>query len=257
MTGCEKYLDMISLYIDGELDGDKTSELLAHTASCPHCAALLRIYEEAFDGGDSEIAKPPAELAANVMVVVKSMPAPRTEDSTPQAGETPPHSRKRKHGLFSVRVRGIVAAAAVLIVAMTIYLPSRITDISSSGEANGANYYEAESTPSGSAAQFNVGKSAESDELVAEDQIITSAESTAGGGTFYSADALLDYYAVVNISGELPELLDGYGAEPYGDGEYLIIIPAELTEELESLGYTVEYSESGESSTETAVIHTP
>ena len=257
MTGCEKYLDMISLYIDGKLDNDETAELLAHVASCPHCAALLKIYEEAFDGGDSEITEPPAELAANVMVVVKSMPAPRTEDSTPQAGETPPHSRKRKHGLFSARVRGIAAAAAVLAVMLSVYLPNRTADMTGSGAANGANYYNAENAPSGSVSQFSVGKSGESNG-VAENQLITGDESTAGvDNAFDGSVALSDYYAVVNISGELPEILDGYDAEPYGDGEYLIIIPSELTEELEKLGYTVEYSESGESSAETAVIHTP
>ena len=256
MTGCEKYLDMISLYIDGKLDSDETAELLAHVASCPHCAALLKIYEEAFDGGDSELTEPPAELVENVMDAVKSMPAPRAEDSTPRTEEIAPLSGKRKRGLFSARVRGIAATAAVLAVMLSVYLPNRTADMTGSSAANGANYYNAENAPSGSVSQFSVGKSGESNG-VAENQLITGDESTAGGGTFYSADALLDYYAVVNISGELPELLDGYGAEPYGDGEYLIIIPAELTEELESLGYTVEYSESGESSTETAVIHTP
>lgn len=257
MTGCEKYLDMISLYIDGELDSDETAELLAHVASCPHCAALLKIYEEAFDGGDSEITEPPAELVENVMDAVKSMPAPRAEDSTPRTEEIAPLSGKRKRGLFSARVRGIAAAAAVLAVMLSVYLPNRTADMTGSGAANGANYYNAENAPSGSVSQFSVGKSGESNG-VAENQLITGDESTAGvDNAFDGSVALSDYYAVVNISGELPEILDGYDAEPYGDGEYLIIIPSELTEELEKLGYTVEYSESGESSAETAVIHTP
>ena len=44
MSNCEKYLDMISAYADGELTENEKAELEAHLETCSECRSILEIY---------------------------------------------------------------------------------------------------------------------------------------------------------------------------------------------------------------------
>ncbi|MBR5381976.1 MAG: zf-HC2 domain-containing protein [Oscillospiraceae bacterium] len=46
MSDCEKYFDLISAYIDGELSASEEDELKAHLASCKHCRVSVERSQE-------------------------------------------------------------------------------------------------------------------------------------------------------------------------------------------------------------------
>ena len=67
MSKCEKYLDMISEYADGELNAAEKAELEAHLAACEECRSLLETYRSISDTlqlGEEEV---PKDFAAGVM----------------------------------------------------------------------------------------------------------------------------------------------------------------------------------------------
>ena len=66
MDKCERYQEMISAMVDGELSEEQRQELEAHLAVCPDCQALLR----AFTALSDELRMPasvPEDLCASVM----------------------------------------------------------------------------------------------------------------------------------------------------------------------------------------------
>ena len=44
MSGCEKYQELISAMLDGELSTEKTVELSVHLAKCPECRAMYEAF---------------------------------------------------------------------------------------------------------------------------------------------------------------------------------------------------------------------
>ncbi|MBQ8831459.1 MAG: zf-HC2 domain-containing protein [Oscillospiraceae bacterium] len=46
MSNCEKYLDLISAYFDGEVTDAETAELEAHFEACEECRSILETYRE-------------------------------------------------------------------------------------------------------------------------------------------------------------------------------------------------------------------
>lgn len=70
MEACEKYQELISRMVDGELDEAEKAELEAHIASCPECAALYRAFASVSQAAAGDMTEPPAELKAGVMAAV-------------------------------------------------------------------------------------------------------------------------------------------------------------------------------------------
>ncbi len=70
MNDCEKYLEMISAMIDGELSADERAELMTHVSACSSCRSVL----SAFTALAEEFRSPepvPAGLCAAVMEKVR------------------------------------------------------------------------------------------------------------------------------------------------------------------------------------------
>lgn len=105
MTGCDRYMEMISALVDGELNADDEHELREHIVRCPDCAALYAFYRETSLALEEDLAEPPAALRQGVMEAV--------------------HRSARKRRRSIGRYAGYLAAAAcfVVIVAVAPRLP--------------------------------------------------------------------------------------------------------------------------------------
>lgn len=70
MPDCEKYQELISRMIDGELSEAEKDELAAHVASCPDCGRLYTAFSSVSDLIKDDLEEPPAALRKNVMAAV-------------------------------------------------------------------------------------------------------------------------------------------------------------------------------------------
>ena len=88
MSHCDKYMEMASLYVDGELSEDDLPELLTHLESCAEC----RRYYEAYKAVSGALDETPAPegFAASVMSGVRA-----------SVGQKKP--RKSREGFAAVR----------------------------------------------------------------------------------------------------------------------------------------------------------
>jgi len=72
VSNCEKYLDMISAYFDGELNGNEKAELEAHLEECEECRSILETYREISAEMIKDTEEVPENFAAGVMDKVAS-----------------------------------------------------------------------------------------------------------------------------------------------------------------------------------------
>ena len=96
MTGCEKYIQQMNRYLDGDLPASQISDLLEHLESCPSCRNrfdALKII--AFEMRHMQ-KQPPASLHEHIMGAVRRTP------------------QKRSHSYL--RAFGMLAACAALLV---------------------------------------------------------------------------------------------------------------------------------------------
>lgn len=71
MKHCEKYIELISAYVDGELSEAEVSELEAHLVSCEDCRRTLEFYRELSTLEQESMVEPPAGLHDSIMTAVK------------------------------------------------------------------------------------------------------------------------------------------------------------------------------------------
>ena len=71
MSTCEKYQELISRMLDGDLSAREEEDLARHLESCPACAALHSAFSAVSRGIGSELEEPPADLLENVMAGVR------------------------------------------------------------------------------------------------------------------------------------------------------------------------------------------
>jgi len=79
MDNCEKYRELISAGIDGELTLNEQAELDRHLESCAECRRLHDLFSAVYAEPDRFDREPPAELTASVMETIdgkKSARAP-------------------------------------------------------------------------------------------------------------------------------------------------------------------------------------
>ena len=96
MNACERYEEMISALLDGELSGEDEAALRAHMEACPSCRAMYEAF--AAVGGAVRGQDVPATLHEGIMTKVRA---------AERAGKT-------QHTI--IRLRPILAAAACFIV---------------------------------------------------------------------------------------------------------------------------------------------
>ena len=105
MSGCERYEEMISALLDGELGDAEEAEVRAHMASCPDCAAMY----EAFAAVGAAIGEQDVPVSLHEGVMSKVRAAEKASGI------------QRK----IVRLRPILAAAACLVVLVGTVLALR------------------------------------------------------------------------------------------------------------------------------------
>lgn len=104
---CEKYQELISCLIDGEITPEERAELEKHIASCPECKAMYEDFSALSDMMDDSMAQVPDSLHEKIMSGVKSTAA-----------------KKSKKPLI-IRLRPYMAAAACLVVAVGAVFAAR------------------------------------------------------------------------------------------------------------------------------------
>lgn len=188
MINCEKALELINSYIDGDISESDTELLMSHIASCPECAELFSILtgvSESF----SENAEPPEELLSGVMEGVRTVNAERKTISI---------ARRRKMTLRWVSV----AACAVLVVSLGVLASRSLSapNTSNTIPAYGGDSIEGYSfdVPESSEVLFSQAESAED----SEERAMTDADSITAEGSVMSAST---YDSV-----EEPETDDAY-----------------------------------------------
>ena len=102
MSSCEKYQELISRMIDGDLSTREEADLARHLDECPACAALFSAFSAVSRQIGSDLEEPPAELLENVMADV------RREEI------------RRKNRLPTV-IRSVLSVAAVAAVIVGVY----------------------------------------------------------------------------------------------------------------------------------------
>ena len=126
MPDCEKYFDLISAYIDGELTASEEAELNTHLASCSHCRAVYDALAGISGELRSDLADPPEDLSAKVMSSV------RAESGYPLAGV----SREPKKRRAVIYRRAALAAACIAVVIFAVPTLSKFGRMGSTGGAD-------------------------------------------------------------------------------------------------------------------------
>ncbi len=96
MNACEKYVDMISEYYDGELDEDSRAELEAHMESCENCRNYLIALKDISECTCEDVQEVPDMLSVKVMERIRK------------------HNKKRGFKI-AARYLGICACIAIII----------------------------------------------------------------------------------------------------------------------------------------------
>ncbi len=71
MSSCEKYQELISRMVDGELSSREDADVRKHIRSCPDCAALFRAFSTLSGQLGSDLEEAPADLRENVMAKIR------------------------------------------------------------------------------------------------------------------------------------------------------------------------------------------
>lgn len=110
MSGCEKYQELISAMLDGELSAEKTVELSVHLARCPECRAMYEAFSAMREANEDDMQDMPAGLHDRIMTGVRA------------------EAKGKKRGIMTY-LRPYVSAAACVAVIIAAVLAVRGTGI--------------------------------------------------------------------------------------------------------------------------------
>lgn len=194
MTMCDKYPELISAYVDGELSEGEITELEAHLENCDSCRSALEAYREISLEIAEGLEEPPENFTEQVMEKVNVS------------------YRKRQKGIIT-RWIGIAACIAVVIFAVpkiASFGAAKKMDMAYSMDSNGAASDtacpESSDVPEmaeGSPRQYDNYVSGDTDGGVYNE----NAESDMEDGAF-SEEYKKAYSMVVTIYGKTPEALE-------------------------------------------------
>ena len=71
MSPCEKYQELISRMVDGELTAREEADLADHIESCTACAALFRAFSAISGQIGEDLEDAPLDLRENVMAEIR------------------------------------------------------------------------------------------------------------------------------------------------------------------------------------------
>jgi hypothetical protein len=233
---CEKYEELISGQLDGELTESERRELETHLRDCPACRALSDTYLE-ISSALAEDAVVPEGFAQGVMA---RLPA-----------------AKRARGRSMARIFSAAACfAVVLLAAGALYLSggNKSAEMSVAGDMSGAGSAPAEAPEAAPAPEPDAprGDAGNGEAFYGGAQTNVTADIAPPSG---EADGdYIEYYAEFHITGALPALLADFTMEPLSDGTYRIVIPRETADALTQLGFAPE--DTGADAASASVIYT-
>ena len=108
MSSCEKYQELISRMVDGDLSQKEQKELLAHIETCPECAALYQAFSLLSEKISGELEESPLDLRENVMAEIR-------------------REEIRRRNRLPTILRAVMSAAACLAVIVGVYLGVSLT----------------------------------------------------------------------------------------------------------------------------------
>ena len=260
VNNCLNFMELISLYVDGEASENEIKELEAHVKECESCASFLRAYKGISSVIEADEKTPPPSLRTSVMEKIKSDPAPLNSQKA---------DRSR---IIRVAFRRYVPLAACLAIIILAMFPiARQFNEKSSSDNMSAAISPSAPAPSGTTGGYAANETETDTTTTAPPPAqppltgtglspapnATPAEAAnkdtgefseengtvlfngLGDGAFLYSE--IDYYALVKIEGTLPKLLEDRVLFADENDQRYIFIPAEDVETLQALGYGVEY----------------
>ena len=267
MTHCDKALELISSYLDGDITPSDREFLMSHIASCPSCAEIFNILTGA-EKVISHMEEPPQSLVSSVMDEVRKVESEK---------KVVPIKRRKKVSLRYMTL----AASAVLALSLGMYADRML-----SSQNQGQAVYSVETdeilpeekmaNPQISASLFDADTDGDSSEKSQSDSAVPPAQnsilgsgSPTGENSFEASlaqtnrsDELSAVYSRILYVEQLPQILET--REPMTDSlgrSYYPVSDDDLTavmEYLDSLGVTYRLTEnSSAASDEAAVVIAP
>ncbi len=266
MPECERYEEMTSAYLDGELSAEDTQELMAHIQVCPSCASLMKTYGTLF--APTKLVAPPAGFAASVMGMTSAVRAPQRAKKRapiirilaaaaaclvlvvafyPLASSL--GGRKENAAADTAQVATVAAGGTSVPESVSVFTVATASEESEAAAETGS--YGKDSSDGDTALFITAGIDApaatESDESIseecdnaeaeaptAESEVVTDSSTQAVEDTRLSTCSTL---IAVYIHGQLPEICDGLEFQDLGDGSYAAEIDADLAAKLMAMDY--------------------
>ena len=201
---CEKYPEMISAYIDGELSEEEKAELEAHLNICEDCRSAFEIYREISEGIALDLEEPPEDFADNVMSRI--------------AAE---EGKKRRRVIRSFV--GVAACAAIILLAMPLAIGTM-----KAGSAETNAFTEENSMADCAMPETYYAY----DEAGAEEESCDTDDVTAAPADMPLKSAAQSYSLIVTVYGSVPEELREYDFEETENGEMQFVLPTEEAKKL-------------------------
>ena len=219
MSNCEKYLDLISAYVDGEVTDTEKTEIEAHLEECAECRSILEAYRAISEEVAFDTEEVPEGFADGVMAKVSSYEK---------------KVKNRRNFGIAGRYVGIAACIAIILVAFP-----RMPHLGCGASMDNAK----ESAPAAGVADAVVMESfdmitdeeafieAEIDFSYAEDVTADCADDTERANGSYAAD---DVGMWVTLYGEVPEELisSNYTVTYYENGDVEYIVPISIARDI-------------------------
>ena len=264
MKDCIEFMELISVYADGELNEADTFQLKTHLGECENCSALLEIYREISIAADEQSVDAPEALRIGVMNRIKN------EEIFHTAGNV---KRRKPLNIILMRYAPIAACLVVMLLVWQFWgdlwgarndamapaatEPQAAMDAPAPAEAAP----EAAPAPAEAAPDFADDLINTFDETYIEEEIPSDVNDVNSGGGSDDNDPrggrslpgddrspeetehIMQYisgaFAEITVTGELPDLLKDYEPQPFGSWfgwEKVFEIPSEkvpaLTAEL-------------------------
>ena len=220
MSNCEKYLDMISAYFDGEVTDTERAEIEAHLEECAECRSILETYREMSAEIALDTEEVPEGFSAGVMDKIASY------EKNKSSGKL-----RRNLGIAG-RWVGVAACIAIILVAFP-RMPHLGCGASKDAAMENASTGAAMDTGAAFDMFFDAGteKSAPAEPEYAVDN------------SFSYSDAADD--SVKTESEDMADSANGSAAQRADVGMVVTLYGTEVPEELLNSEYEVTYLENG------------
>ncbi|MCM1149085.1 MAG: zf-HC2 domain-containing protein, partial [Butyricicoccus sp.] len=134
MKECEKYREMISAMLDGELDAGEGERLIAHLSSCAECRELYELLSSVTGSEVWQLPEVPEGLHGHIMSGVRAAAA----------------EKKKSARVMRLRPLAVAAACLAVIVGVVFGVP-RVFRMGSSGDSGAGAFNTSVSANSGAA----------------------------------------------------------------------------------------------------------